>query len=231
MYWDWYNYRTTVKLQHHLRIIVHHIPGFRTEEKASCEDSLTEVNGSIISEYPWCPIGLLDIFIYFIFDIILCVLVEFHYRGDFVMCIMRKMNVINVHFWTYLLAQALFGLVTQFSPRERVTGPKKVLVTDLLLKTPTWEFQATNIYPQINSLTLELKNSSSQHSLFFRSSARLSLQAVILRHALRDYHALIQSLLGEWAVRWSLFFNNVLRICFISREFQQAKKLMGNARN
>ena len=87
-----------------------------------------------------CPTGLLDILIYFIFDIILCVLVEFHQRGHFVMSIMRKVNLIYVHFWTFLTAQALFGLVTQSSPRERVTGPKKVLVIDFLLETPTWEF-------------------------------------------------------------------------------------------
>ena len=36
-----------------------------------------ELNASIVSEYS-CPTGLVYIFIYFMFDIILCVLVEFH---------------------------------------------------------------------------------------------------------------------------------------------------------
>ena len=45
-----------------------------------------------------CPTGFLDIFIYFIFDILLCVLVGFYNEDT-----LRNMNLITVHFWTYLL--------------------------------------------------------------------------------------------------------------------------------
>ena len=38
----------------------------------------------------------------FMFEIIICVLVRIKVRGHLVMSIIQNMNIISVHFWTYL---------------------------------------------------------------------------------------------------------------------------------
>ena len=47
--------------------------------------------------------GYLTFSHYFIFDRILCVLLTFYQRGHFVMLIIRKLNLISVQSWAYLV--------------------------------------------------------------------------------------------------------------------------------